>query len=491
MRQMPQSLEAERALLGSILLDNRGFYNVSDFLQSHHFFDEVNGLIFMGIQSLIRENKQANAVTLKTALDGYSLLEDAGGMKYLAALSSGMITTINVSQYGRSIHDLWQRRQIIETAAQLLETAFAPPDVDMSPRTMVEQHDEKMLKIMGSETTERGLVSFADVLTMTQDEWDHQSKGAHGVPTGYPDVDKLIGGLHATDLIIIGGRSSMGKTAFATALAFNAAMFFRSSEDIEYKGRQVAFFSLEMSAEQLGSRIITGQTRIQAPRNRWGQQMSSDEWGRVQAMAMEYGTLPFWIDDSAELTISRIRARCVRLHRRKPIGLIVIDYLQLISGEARASRDEKRIEQISAITRGLKRLAKDMKVPVIALSQLSRAPENRDEKRPVLGDLRESGTIENDADVVIFPFRPEYYLKMGGEPQRKGSETTETYANRLTLYHQALAGAENLCEIIVAKQRHGPLGSANLYFDGSRTWFESMSQRDVPREEAQPSMDLK
>lgn len=478
-RGLPSNVDVERALLGTILLTNQAFYKVADFLQPHHFYEPVNGLIYMAMQTLLRDNKQVNTATLKTVVEDYELVTAAGGMRYLQGLPSYVVTTINSLDYGKIIQDCWMRREMIEAAEAFINDAYSPPDMDTTPLQIVEAHENKLLKLVaGVEGSEGGLVNFRNALESTYTEWDLQSKGAQGIPTGFPDLDKLLGGLHPTDLIIVGARAAMGKSSLAVNIAFNTSLFFRGATDLEHRKKQVAFFSLEMSTEQLAGRVITGQTSLIAPRNRWGDPMSSDEFGRAMEMTTRYGDLPFWIDDSAEMSLSRLRARCIRLHRRKPLGLIIIDYLQIMAGETKTQ--DKRLEQLAVITRGLKRLAKDLKVPVVALSQLSRAVESREDHRPTLSDLRESGTIEQDSDIVLFPYRAEYYLRLAGDPVRRGNETNEQFSTRSAQFQAALAASADNCEVIVAKQRHGPLGSANLFFDKKRTWFESKDKQSAP-----------
>jgi len=472
LRRPPCNYEAERALLGAILMNNRSMERVGEFLRPEHFADPVHGMIYEVCYTLITQQRPADPITLKTHLEGSALMEDAGGVKYLASLAASSVTVINAGDYGRLIYDLAQRREIIMLGEDMVNGAF---DAEESANVaeMMDKFETRMLKLTGVSATEKGLVPFRDVLQATYAQWERESKGAQGLPTGFLDVDKLLGGLHPTDLIIVAGRPSMGKTAWAVNIAFNAALFFRASQDLEYRGKQVAFFSMEMSSEQLGGRVITGKTKIVAPRNRWGQEMSENEWATALEMASSHGDLPFWVDDTADQTVARMRARCVRLHRKKPLGLIVIDYIQLMEGSAK-NNNAGRVEVVSQITRGLKKMAKELQVPVIALSQLSRAVEGRDNKRPILADLRESGSIEQDADIVIFPFRPEYYLSQDAKSVRKTTETNETYISRVAQSAAALEGCRGLCEIIVAKQRHGPLGSANIRFDNKRTWFDDV-----------------
>lgn len=475
-RTAPCNYDAERALLGAILMNNRAMERVGEFLRPHHFADPVNGLIYDACARTIEDGKQANPVTMKTLLENSSLFEEAGGTKYVASLAAGAVTIINAIDYGRLIYETFQRREMIQLGEDMVNAAYAP-QIDEPFADELAKFEGQILKLTGTTNPEGGFVPFRDILDSTYQQWEYEEHGARGVPTGFVDLDNTMGGLHPGDLIILAGRPSMGKSAIAINIAFNAAVYFRQSQDVEYKGRQVAVFSLEMSAQQIGARIITGQTAIVAPRNRWGKLLEPQEWAAARNLVGTHGDLPFIVDDGGDQTVSRIRARCIRHHRRKPLGLIVIDYLQLMSGEVRGN-NVNRVEQISQITRGLKKLAKELNIPVIALSQLSRAVEQRENKRPVLSDLRESGSIEQDADIIVFPFRPEYYLQQDGKPMKKATETQEAFATRVTSWQVMCEEQANICEMIIAKQRHGPLGVARLHYDNKRTWFENAARKE-------------
>lgn len=471
-RQPPANAEIESALLGAILTAPNRLENVADFLRAEHFYDDLHNLIFSTMLNLSKENKKVDMNTVGAMLKGSSMFEDAG-KGYLAGLQGQAITTLPeaVRNYGEVLVDLSTRRQLIQKARELTDRCYLPV-AEVEAREILDQHESALLKLTGLRDASGGLMKFKDVLDLSEKEWEAWSKGAAGVPTGFTDLDNLIGGLHTTDLIILAARASMGKSSLAVNIAFNAAHYFKTTQNLEYKGKQVAFFTLEMSASQLGGRIITGQTSIVSPRNRWGKEMTGDEWQRVWSVAKDHGDLPFWVDETADQTIARMRARCVRLHRKRPLGLIVIDYIQLMSGDTKA-RAGNRVEEISQITRNLKKMAKELHVPIIALSQLSRAVEQRENKRPMLSDLRESGSIEQDSDIVLFPYRPQYYMDQEGAPVRKSTETDVQFSVRTSTWHAAYDQARGRCEIIVAKQRHGPLGSAWLTFDSGRTWFEN------------------
>lgn len=823
----PHNNEVEQALLGALLMAPKQLEHVADFLRPEHFYHPLHNLIFETMLMLSREGKAVDAMALRAVLRGMSSYDDVGGDKYLATISTAAVTTVSssVKHYGEVLADLSMRRDMIEYAL-ILAADCRDSIAGRSAREILDKHETALLKLSGARDAAGGLVPFHEVLSLTVSDWEAETKGRRGTPTGFIELDNLLGGLHPTDLIILAGRPSMGKeqpldanillanglwkrmgdiqigdwlasvdgdrsrvtgvfpqgrkdvyritfsdgrstecgaehlwevsykgwsrskvlttaalqtmlrkpmfksrlripvvsgdfgsefalpldpwcvgallanggftdggtpgfstadpatlrrlkrglgrdltlkadgnytwripksgsrhhdinplkaaldslelwglrseekfipptylnaskdarlellrglldtdgwvekfgavrygtssrrlaldvqylvrslgglcrittklapkylykgerrtglqtwvcnishkdkggwikllrkkartvvkrapaltitsirktrvaktqcirvshprqlyvtddfivthnTALAVNIAFNAAMYFQASEDLEHRNRQVAFFSLEMATEQLGSRIITGDTRIVAPRNRWGDPLKEHEWAAAIDAASRLGTLPFWVDDTPDQTVSRLRARCIRLHRKKPIGLIVIDYLQLLDGDGK-SRDSNRVAEISQITRGLKKLAKELQVPVLALSQLSRGVESRENKRPMLSDLRESGSIEQDADIILFPFRAEYYLNQEGKPQRRSNETEAQYSTRTATYFAASEASAGKCEVIVAKQRHGPVGSAWLHYDKSRTWFENVAPEEPPPQE--------
>ena len=475
-RSPPANIDAERALLGAIMMNNRAYERVSDFLLPEHFADAANGRIYQSITRLIEQGHQANAVTLKTYLERDELVIQAGGIKYLAALSGAVINIINAGDYGRLIYDLHLRRELIALGETMVNEAFeSTPD---DPATMqIETAEQRLFDLASTGAIEGGFQSFDKALLQAigQAEAAHHRDGAlAGVTTGLVDLDRKLGGLHKSDLLILAGRPSMGKTSLATNIAFNAARYYQTTDSAEDRGKTVAFFSLEMSSEQLATRILGERAKISSHDIRTGK-LSHDDFGRLVAASQELNELPLFIDDTPAVTVSTIRTRCRRLSRQgrkdehSGLGLIVIDYLQLIA-PSRGERAENRVQEISAITRGLKALAKELGVPVMALSQLSRQVENREDKRPQLSDLRESGTIEQDSDVVMFVFREQYYLERA-EPSQRPDESDERFHERHLKWQQGCERAHNIAEVIVAKQRHGPIGTVKLHFEPNFTSF--------------------
>jgi replicative DNA helicase len=476
LRTPPHNYEAERALLGAVLMNNRAFERVSEFLTHEHFADPVNGRIYLACAKLIEQGHQANPVTLKTYLERDDLIVAAGGIQYLASLAGGAITIINAGDYGKLIYDLYLRRELIALGENMVNEAFESSP-DESAMDQIEGSEQKLFNLASNSAVEGGFQTFSNALKTAIElaEAAHRREGAlAGVTTGLRDLDKKLGGLHASDLLILAGRPSMGKTALATTIAFNAARHFRTTDNPEERGKLVAFFSLEMSAEQLAGRILAERSKINSHSIRTGG-LSNDDFTRLVVASEELSGLPLYIDDTPAVTVSAIRTRCRRLarqnknHEHGGLGLIVIDYLQLIAA-ARGERSENRVQEISAITRGLKALAKDLNVPVLALSQLSRAVEQREDKRPQLSDLRESGTIEQDSDVVMFVFREQYYLERG-EPSQKADETSERFHERYTKWQERCELAHNIAEVLVAKQRHGPIGTVKLHFEADFAHF--------------------
>ncbi len=471
-RTPPHNIEAEQALLGAILVNNDAYDRVSDFLKAEHFSEELHRRVYETAGQLIRQGKLATPVTLKTFLSD----QDLGGLtipQYLARLAAEATTIINAADYGRTIHDLAVRRELIAIGEDVVNVAY-DAGVDASPRSQIEDAERKLYAIAETGRYEGGFHVFSEALTSAVDmaaRAFEREGGLSGLATGLNDLDKMMGGLQASDLIIVAGRPGMGKTALATNIAFNIAKAYRSepAPDGGHKtidGGIVGFFSLEMSSEQLATRIIAEQAQVPGYKIRRGD-ITEQDFHRIAQTARDMQTLPFFIDHTGGISIAQLTARARRLKRQKGLDLLVVDYLQLLSGSK--SRGDNRVQELTEITTGMKALAKELNVPIIALSQLSRQVESRDDKRPQLSDLRESGSIEQDADVVIFVYREEYYLK--NKQPREGTEDFLTWQNEMERAH-------GKAEVIIGKQRHGPTGAVELAFEGEYTRFSDLARED-------------
>tara|TARA_B100000686_G_scaffold354284_1_gene463742 strand:- start:1036 stop:2580 length:1545 start_codon:yes stop_codon:yes gene_type:complete len=480
-RHPPNNIEAEMGLLAAVLENNRAYEKVSDFLKPEHFFDNLHGRIFQSCSVLIERNQQANPTTLKHIFDAEEF-EAMGGHRYLAELASASLSIINTEDYGRLIYDLYLRRQLIEIGTDVVNEAYSN-DPEENANNKIENAEQSLYNLATHGDYGGGFQSFAEsirsAIEMAATAFNRDG-ALGGLPTKFRQLDLLLGGLHKSDLIVLAGRPAMGKTALATNIAFNVASIRDTLVDEEGEESQiddpvVAFFSLEMSAEQLASRILAEGAKIQSDKIRKGE-LNQTEFDRLVQTSQRLQQSPLYIDDTPALTVSTLRTRARRLKRQRGLGLIVVDYLQLIQG-SKSSREQNRVQEISEITRGLKTLAKELDVPVIALSQLSRAVEQREDKRPQLADLRESGTIEQDADVVMFIYRDEYYLQRA-EPSRKADESQEQFNQRYSLWEDAMAVLRGKAEVIIAKQRHGPIGTIPLRFYPEATKFDNFEDDD-------------
>jgi replicative DNA helicase len=467
-RAAPHNIEAEQALLGAILVNNEALYRVSDFLEPRHFVEHIHQRIFELSVTLIRSGKLATPVTLKTFLPADLDIAGLSLNQYLARLAAEATTIINAEDYGRVIYDLAIRRDLIKIGEEMVNVAYDAP-VDSSPRDHIEDAERKLFEVAESGRYEAGFQGFTNALTKAVDmaarAYQREEK-LSGLPTGLRDLDTYMGGLQSSDLIIIAGRPGMGKTALATNIAYNVAHAFlpRTKADgtIEaMEGGRVGFFSLEMSAEQLATRIISEQTEIPSSTIRRGQ-ISDADFDKIVAFSESMQKLPLHIDETGGLSIAQLAARARRLKRQRGLDLLVIDYIQLIQGSTRRAQ-EGRVQEVTEITTNLKALAKQLNVPIIALSQLSRQVENREDKKPQLADLRESGSIEQDADVVLFVYREAYYLGNSEPRDRNSQEHGEWQAKFEKVKYEA--------EVIIGKQRHGPTGTIPLHFNGQFTRF--------------------
>ncbi|MBS9477959.1 replicative DNA helicase [Ancylobacter radicis] len=473
-RSAPHNIEAEQALLGAILVNNEAFYRVSDFLEPRHFFEPIHVSIYETTSALIRAGKVATPVTLKTFLPADF---DVGGMTpshYLARLAAEATTIINAEDYGRTIYDLSVRRDLIAIGEEIVNEAYEAA-IDATPQDQIEDAEKRLYELAETGRYDGGFLRFNDALKEAVDMASRafQREGhLSGTASGLDDLDQMMGGLQPSDLIILAGRPAMGKTSLATNIAFNVAAAYRSETlpDGSIKaidGGVVGFFSLEMSAEQLATRILAEQAEIASYKIRRGD-ITEHEFDKLASCAQMMQTIPLYIDDTGGISIAQLRARARRLKRQRGLDFMVVDYLQLLTGSSKSS-SQGRVQEITEITTGLKALAKELGVPIMALSQLSRQVESRDDKRPQLSDLRESGSIEQDADVVMFVFREEYYLK-GKEP-KEGSE--EWFK-----WDQDMKAAQGIAEVIIGKQRHGPTGTVKVSFEAQFTRFSNLAQSD-------------
>jgi replicative DNA helicase len=467
-REPPHNFEAEQALLGAILNNNEVFHRCAELMDVRYFADPLHGRLFKAMKQIIDRGLQANVFALKTWADADADVARIGGSRYLA----GMLAVSSHEPKGdaRIVRDLHLRRELIAISADIASEAYA----DDPAQTAVEQievTERRLYDLAATGHSEGGFQPFAKALTsaIVSAETAYKRKGALvGLSTGMRALDSILGGLHRSDLVVLAGRPSMGKTALATNIAFNIAEAYRTepSEDDKPKvidGGVVAFYSLEMSAEQLATRIIAEQSEVPSERIRRGD-LNQVEYERVIECVTRLERAPLYIDDTAALTISALRTRARRLKRQHGLQLVVVDYLQLINPPANRNRGDGRVQEVSEITRGLKTLAKELDVPVLALSQLSRAVEQREDKKPQLSDLRESGSIEQDADVVMFVYRDEYYARKA-EPRKDASD-----ADRQK-WRERMIDCAGKADVLVEKQRHGPTGDARLAFDGKLTRF--------------------
>jgi len=485
-REPPHNFEAEQALLGAILTNNLAYGRVSEFLRPEHFAHPAHGRIFDAATRLIEKGQVANATTLKNLFDQDADLDAIGGAAYLARLAASATTVINAGDYGRMIFDLHLRRQLIEIGETVVNEAF-DHDPEQSATGQIEFAEQRLFDLATTGQADSGFRAFKDILVKAVDmaEAAYKREGAlTGISTGLIDLDKLLGGLQSSDLVILAARPSMGKTALATNIAFSAAQSYHralaegrtqmvNGKPKAIDGAVVGFFSLEMSAEQLVTRMLAEAAEVDSDKIRKGE-LTSDDFNRVVQASRALSQIPFFIDDTPALSVAALRTRARRLQRQHDLSMIVVDYLQLLRGSPGPGgrNQENRVQEISEITRGLKALAKELNLPVIALSQLSRAVEARDPPRPQLADLRESGSIEQDADVVMFIYRAEYYLSRK-EP--------ETGTDKHLEWQTKMGDLHNIAEVIIGKQRHGPIGTAVLQFEGRFTKFSDyISDNRIP-----------
>lgn len=467
-REAPHNIEAEQALLGAILVNNEAIDRVSTFLKPGHFYDQLHARIYEAAAKLILSGKRATPITLKTFFQADPPAGELPVPQYLGRLAANATTIINAEDYGRTVYDLALRRQLIQIGEVMVNTAYDSP-IDAPPSVQIEEAEQQLFELAETGKYGTGFEPFTSALTDAIDMAANAYRrdgGLSGLATGFTDLDHRMGGLQPSDLIIIAGRPAMGKTALATNIAYHVAKAYRPGGDSEtaLDGAVVGFFSLEMSAEQLATRIISEQAYIPSERIRRGR-IDAEEFDRIVEVSQELQHLPLYIDQTGGITVAQLAARARRLKRQRGLGFIVVDYLQLLSGSSRRAA-EGRVQEVSEITTGLKALAKELHVPILALSQLSRQVEQREDKRPQLADLRESGSIEQDADVVLFVFRQEYYLERS-QPRENTEEHLKWQADM-----EAVTGK---ADVIIGKQRHGPTGTVTLQFTPEFTRFSNLA----------------
>ncbi|MEO7655209.1 MAG: replicative DNA helicase [Sphingomicrobium sp.] len=479
---LPQNVEAEAALLGALMIDNRLVEDVQLKLKPHHFFEPLHGRIYESILRMTDSNRIANPVTLRPLFESDEAIKEVGGPAYLAQLTGSGAAVIGARDFAGQIYDLALLRALIGVGRGLVEGALDTSE-EVAPLAQIERAETELYKVAEEGGADGRAKSFSDAskeaLAMAERALN---SGGHlsGLTTGLDSLNSKIGGLHKSDLLIVAGRPGMGKSALGTNMAFAAAQrYLRDQEDgidpAKSAGSPVAIFSLEMSADQLATRILAEQSGISSENLRMGR-ISQQEFRSLARAAAELQSLPLYIDDTPGLTIAALRTRARRLKRQKNIGLVVVDYLQLLQGTGRNS-NENRVQEISEISRGMKQLAKELDVPVVALSQLSRAVEQREDKRPQLSDLRESGSIEQDADIVMFIYREDYYVG-SREPKAPKDDDDLKIVEAYQQWQQDMDRVYGLAEVIVAKQRHGSTGKVRLKFEARITRFSDVAEEN-------------
>ncbi len=461
--QLPSNIEAEQALIGSILINNDVIDETSQILNTASFYDPAHQKIYDVIKTLNNKGMVANPITLKNFFEKDNLLKEVGGVEYLVKLTRFSSSVRQAIDYAKIIQENYLKRELIHISKNLSEVSIDKNN-DISADKIIEDTEKSLFDLAERGTFSQSFIKFNVAIDQTIEMATKalkNDKGIVGVPTGLKDLDEKMGGLHNSDLIIIAGRPSMGKTALATNIAYHASKNFSANED---QKSSVAFFSLEMSSEQLSTRILSEQSRIKSNDIRRGK-ITEEELNRYIETSREIYNLPLYIDETPAITIATLSNRARRMKRLFGLNLIVVDYIQLM--RSNNSRFEGRVQEISEITQGLKALAKELNVPVIALSQLSRAVEQRDDKLPQLSDLRESGSIEQDADVVLFVYREEYYLE-----KRQPKLGTIEHAE----WQSKMNDVSGLADIIIGKQRHGPTGNINVEFEGMYTKFKDLTK---------------
>ena len=466
---LPHNIEAEQALLGALLVNNDVYDKIASIVKDIHFFDPVHARIFETIANRIQKNALASPVTIKAFFEDDEGLNELGGPSYLARLAGASVSVFAARDYAQMIYDMAIRRDLMAIGEDIADKARLI-DISSEPSEQIVEAEQKLYALSEQGQVDSGFQSFlkavTDAVNMANQAYQRDG-GMAGISTGLTDMDKKLGGLHPSDLLILAGRPSMGKTSLATNIAFNIAKAYKKGQRHDgtegaVEGGVVGFYSLEMSAEQLAGRILSEASEVPSTQIRSGD-MTESEFRRFVEAAKQLENCPLYIDDTPALPISQLAARARRLKRTHGLDVLIIDYLQLVRP---ASAKDSRVNEVSEITQGMKAIAKELDIPVIALSQLSRAVESREDKRPQLSDLRESGSIEQDADVVMFVFREEYYK----EREKPGDHE----ADKMMMWQAEMEALHGKAEIIIGKQRHGPIGTVDLSFEGQFTRFGNL-----------------
>ena len=455
--ELPNNIEAEQSVIGSILLSNEIFDDINLIISSKNFYDPIHKKIYEALEKLIYGGLLANPITLKNYFEKEN--DELNIPEYLVKITKFSSSSRQAIEYSKLIFDLYVKRELIKISGEVIDLAKLN-DLNNDGQKIIENYEKSLFDLAEKGSFNSSLIKFDEAMRQTIEMASNAYKneeGIVGVPTGLKDLDDRLGGLHKSDLVIIAGRPSMGKTALATNIAFNAAKNFQKKGD----KTSVAFFSLEMSSEQLSTRILAEQSRIKSNDIRRGK-ISEEQFDKFIETSKDISELPLYIDETPAISVAALSNRARRIKRLYGLDLVVIDYIQLMRG---SKNKDGRVQEISEITQGLKALAKELSVPVVALSQLSRAVEQRDDKKPLLSDLRESGSIEQDADVVMFVFRESYYLK-NKEPRPATVEHAEWQAKMNEISH--------LAELLILKQRHGPTGTIMLEFEEMFTKFKDI-----------------
>jgi replicative DNA helicase len=467
----PHNLSAEMAVIGAILFDNNAHQRVGDILKPGDFYSPANSAVYEVLDRIISSGRVANAVTLQEHFERDGQLADIGGVRYLAELINSAAFGPEIGDYARLIHDLALRRELIQIGSEIVQRASAA-SLDESGDAQIASAEKRLFSLAEKGAGQQGFMSFASALATSiqtaTTAYQREGKIA-GVATGLDDLDRMLGGLHKSDLVILAARPSMGKTALATNIAYNAARRCRRApgpnghlrtED----GAVVAFYSLEMSADQLATRVLADIADVPSDKIRRGE-ITGRDYENIREAAVQLESLPIYIDDTGGISISQLAARARRQQRLHGLDLMIVDYLQLITTTGGAK--DGRVQEVTQITKALKSLAKELQIPIVALSQLSRQVEARDPPRPQLSDLRESGSIEQDADVVMFIYREAYYLE-----RKEPNEDDPKYLE----WQERVNSKRNVAEVIIAKQRHGPIGKVELGFEASRVRFSNLAK---------------